>query len=379
MLNYDYIILGTGAAGLSLVLRMIESPFFIGKKILLIDKDPKARNDRTWCFWEKASGFFEEIVHKKWDRLSFLGDGFSGELDIQPYQYKMIRGIDFYAYCLGKISKHPGIDIIYGDVRSVVTHPHEIIIHLSDRQLHCHPAIVFNSIYSPSDPSKKELKLLQHFKGWVIESPQANFKHDAATLMDFRIHQQHGTSFMYVLPTAQNRALIEYTLFTPQLLEPQQYDKELRNYISSVLKLENYEVKEEEFGIIPMTNAKFNFFENGMYNIGVAGGQTKPSTGYTFQFIQKQSDLIVDALAGSRPLTALLPVPKRFHFYDSVLLQLLVSKKLGGKEIFTRMFSRNKASQIFKFLDNETTIFEELRLISTLQTTPFLKAALQLV
>ena len=53
---------------------------------------------------------------------------------------------------------------------------------------------------------------------------------------------------------------------------------------------------EEEFGIIPMTNADFPFFKNGMYYIGTAGGQTKASTGYTFRFIQKQADAIVEQL-----------------------------------------------------------------------------------
>jgi len=60
-----------------------------------------------------------------------------------------------------------------------------------------------------------------------------------------------------------------------------------------------------------------------------------------------------------------------------VLLQLLVKGKPGGKEIFTRLFQRNKAAKIFKFLDNESSIAEEIALIRTLQTAPFLKAALQ--
>ena len=33
-----------------------------------------------------------------------------------------------------------------------------------------------------------------------------------------------------------------------------------------------------------------------MYFIGTAGGQTKASTGYTFRFIQKQADKIVEEL-----------------------------------------------------------------------------------
>lgn len=69
----------------------------------------------------------------------------------------------------------------------------------------------------------------------------------------------------------------------------------------------------------------------------------------------------------------------RFNFYDSVLLQLLTSGALSGKEIFSRLFQRNKASLVFKSLDNNTSIREEIKLIATLQKFPFLKAALQQV
>ena len=83
-------------------MRMLRSGKFADKKILLIDKDAKKKNDRTWCFWEKENGFFDEIVFRKWNTVSFLSEEFSSNMDINPYQYKMIRGIDFYTYCFEK-------------------------------------------------------------------------------------------------------------------------------------------------------------------------------------------------------------------------------------------------------------------------------------
>ncbi|MDE3214215.1 MAG: lycopene cyclase, partial [Bacteroidota bacterium] len=69
--QYDYIFLGTGCASLSLLMRMRAHEAFRDKKILLIDREPKIHNDRTWCFWEEGDGFFEDIVYKKWDVLHF--------------------------------------------------------------------------------------------------------------------------------------------------------------------------------------------------------------------------------------------------------------------------------------------------------------------
>jgi lycopene beta-cyclase len=69
--------------------------------------------------------------------------------------------------------------------------------------------------------------------------------------------------------------------------------------------------------------------------------------------------------------------PNRFRFYDSVLLRLISERKLPGDKIFSRLFQQNKPTAVLKFLDNETSIGEELKLISTLPVWPFLKAAIR--
>jgi len=40
------------------------------------------------------------------------------------------------------------------------------------------------------------------------------------------------------------------------------------------------------------------------------------------------------------------------------------------------MFEKNDPVQVLRFLDNESTLTEELKIISTLPTLPFLKAAI---
>ena len=98
--HYDYIITGAGLAGLSLLMRMMQHPFFDTAQILVIDAAQKNTNDRTWCFWEKESDIFEPIVIKKWDHVSFIAPSYRNELNLSPYTYKMIRGIDLYSHVL---------------------------------------------------------------------------------------------------------------------------------------------------------------------------------------------------------------------------------------------------------------------------------------
>ncbi len=60
--SYDYIITGMGCAGLSLAVHLLRKGCLDGKKLLLIDREKKERNDRTWCFWETSPGPFEDVV-----------------------------------------------------------------------------------------------------------------------------------------------------------------------------------------------------------------------------------------------------------------------------------------------------------------------------
>ena len=61
----------------------------------------------------------------------------------------------------------------------------------------------------------------------------------------------------------------------------------------------------------------------------------------------------------------------------STLLHILKHNKLPGDQIFTRLFKKNKPQQVLRFLDNESSIGDELQIISSLPTLPFLKAALK--
>ena len=371
-LSYDYIILGAGCAGLSLLMRILQTPQLAQKKILLIERKPKNINNRTWCFWEKEAGFFDSIVHKKWSELLFASNDYVGSLSIAPYNYKMIRGIDLYDYCFAEIARHPNVEIIYDDILQFSSEK----ITLSNYEVQCGDAVVFNSTYQNLPLQKNKHYLLQHFKGKVIETPEPFFDETKATLMDFRVHQNHGTAFVYIMPLSPVKALIEYTLFTSTLLTSDQYEIELNNYIHNTLQITEYAIIEEEFGIIPMTNAVFAIIENGVYNIGTAGGQTKASTGYTFQFIQKQANAIVQLLLqNKKPVVRANFLKNRFKFYDSTLLNLLSNQHLNGPDFFATLYKNNSAAAIFKFLDNETSLSEELKIMNTAPRWLFTKAA----
>lgn len=355
-------------------MRMVQQPALSGKKVLLLDADAKNRNDRTWCFWEKEAGHFENIVHHQWNTLYVHAQGFSKKLDIAPYRYKLIRGIDFYRHCFEQLDQFPNIHRVQATVDSVEQRGNEVQVQ-ADGELYMAP-IVFNSI-PPKQPQLKphEYWLLQHFKGWSIETETDCFNPAEATMMDFRVGQEQGTTFVYVLPVSRRRALVEYTLFSGKLLPQEAYNAALKDYLHRFLNIDQYTITEEEFGIIPMTNVSFPQRNGNILNLGTAGGNTKSSSGYTFRAVQKKSDRIVASLLQHGHPFDLKKESPRFHFYDSVLLQILSEGKLQGADIFRQLFQKNKGARVLQFLDNETSLAQEVQLLPTLPIVPFTAAA----
>jgi lycopene beta-cyclase len=236
---------------------------------------------------------------------------------------------------------------------------------------------VFNSIlFDRPAPGGKEHCLLQHFKGWVIDTAAPVFDSKVATLMDFRMGQEKGTTFVYVMPFSANRGLVEYTLFSQEVLRQEDYDKALRDYIRQFLETDAYTIAEEETGRIPMTSYRFPPYQGNIIHIGTAGGQTRASSGYTFQFIQKRMEAITNALLlTERPFTNRGLPSKKSRFYDSVLLRILTNGTPSGSAIFSRLF-RKSPQTIFRFLDDESSLKNDLTVIGSLPTLPFLSAAL---
>lgn len=374
MTDFDYIITGAGAAGLSLAYHLNQAGLS-DKRILLLDRAPKTEDDRTWCFWEQGDNAFEPIVFHRWDRVAFHGERFSKILDLAPYRYKMIRGLDFYGFMRDWLRAQPNISQVFADVTRVESADDRATVHATGKLYRGNWA--FNSIqFEPPSSQPNHHHLLQHFLGWVIQTPQRAFDPAVATLMDFRIDQADDTRFVYVLPFDAHTALVEFTVFSAELLPRAEYRRQLEHYIEQHLGIGEYEEQHEEFGVIPMTDAPFpSQLGQRVFNIGTAGGCTKPSTGYTFQRIQRQSRQIAQALRTTGQPTVGMSLPQqRYQLFDSVLLNVLDEGRDQGKRVFTDLFSRNPPQRVFKFLDEDTTLAEDLQIMSSVNIPAFLAA-----
>lgn len=375
--QFDYIIVGAGCAGLSLAYSMSIEAFFDDKKILIVDKEQKTKQDRTWSFWDKHSNLFDEVVHHKWHYLNFFADDIMLTENVHPYVYKMIRSVDYYAFCLAKIQAKGNITFLQGDVSEMNSNASQTYIVVEGEKIHADT--IFSSVLlEKMDLKPHDIYLLQHFKGWTIEVPRPFFNPDEATLMDFRVDQSNGTSFVYVLPTSPTKAMIEFTVFSEYILKDADYDAYIKDYIQHFLKISDFEVTETEFGIIPMTTYNFINQKNKLIFIGTAGGATKTSSGYTFTFIQKQTAALIEQIKHNLPLNSAIQSP-RFKFYDAVLLHVLQNPNHSGAAVFSRLFRKNSFQMLFDFLHNETNLWQEIQIANTTKHLDFIKSSLAII
>ena len=370
-MKYDYIIAGSGCSGLSLLYKIYQTTELQDKSILVIDKDQKNKNDRTWCYWEQKLGPFESIVHSKWNKLEFITDSFQKKQALESYTYKMIRGIDFYNFVLDYIKKFKKVNFIFEEIIEINSYKDCCFIKTNKNTYE--GKYVFNStpIFNPK--INKQNSLLQHFNGWVIETKKKSFDSKIGRLMDFNITQEDGATFMYVLPISDKEALVEYTLFSPDVLKKEKYTLALTRYIKEVLEIDDYTIKHKESGIIPMSLAKFKGNpKKNIFNIGTAGGYTKASTGYTFQFIQKNISKIVDKLKVDKyPKIPITFEEKVNQWFDKTLLDVLINRKISGKDVFCKLFKNNKLETILAFLSNESNFSMKLSIMKSLPIIPF--------
>ena len=372
-MTYDYIVAGGGGAGLSLVYRLLESGL-TDAKILLIDRERKTQNDRTWCFWEETPGLFEGQLYDRWEHLWFYGaNDMQRRMHIAPYTYKMLRGIDFYDTINRRIDAAPGVTRLFGDVEALRNVADGVAVTVSGEVYRGRWG--FNSIPPRLDRSRPNY-LDQHFKGWIVRTDAAVFDPDTATLMDFRIPQERETRFVYVMPFAPDRALVEFTVFGKQLLPDAAYDRHLRDYIARYLTTGNFRIEHEEYGIIPMTDQPLRQRDGRIFCLGTAGGRVKTSTGYAFQRMQATNAALVQQMLrnGGSPEGVRLPGAAHFRFFDSILLNVLVNERLSAKAAFTDMFRKNEPAEVLRFLSESSSLLESVKLFTTVPTLPFLRA-----
>jgi lycopene beta-cyclase len=364
MKTYDYIILGAGISGLSLAYKLAKSQLH-NKNILVIDEKAKVP-DHALAFWENAPSDFESIVFKTWSQVGFRSNDYNANYKLRDYKYKLIKTTDFYNFVYTELKKYPNITILKEKVENITDKLGYAEIktnHGTFKARFC-----FDSIFKNTEVFEKiknsQLYSTQYFTGWEIKTSEETFDPEAPILFDLRTNQGEDFRFFYILPYSKTSALIEFVH-----LKSTDPNKVLKKYITEVLEIiakgnplwrKDYEILKREGGSTPLTNYIFpRKLSSHVLSIGIKGGQAKPSSGYVFTRIQKDSEYIANSLIKyNHPFN----LPKTSWFYricDSTFLDIFENNPNFSEKIFVNLFKNYPVDKIFKFLDEKANLFDK--------------------
>lgn len=369
MTSYDVIIAGGGVAGLSLAHHLVHSPLR-DRSILIVDRDRETCTDRALSFWADGPTGFEGAEYRTWDRLRVAGPGFESTAALDGYRYAMIRGADFCRFTHAALADCPNVDFVQGTVGAISEGEGGACVTVGAQD--GAPATfrgqwVFDSRFSAAEfaaPLARARSFRQYFLGWEIETETDAFDPQVPVFMDFRPPQRDGITFGYVLPFSARRALVEYVQMSRS---PAAYGPLLKSYIESTLGIDRYQIHAREGGASPITDWAFpRRAGRHTMTIGTRGGRIKPSSGYAFTRIQRDSAAIVRSLLTSGHPFDVPRDPRFYRLCDALMLRVLDQRAEWLVPLFATLFARNPIERVFRFLDEQASPAANARLTLSL-------------
>jgi lycopene beta-cyclase len=365
--TYDIIFTGGGAACRMLLYFLSEKKVFSKLKILVLEAENNI-SEKTWCFWQKENSPFQQLVRKEWKHLKFDAHQITITQSTRPFTYYCINGSNFNHYFNDNFfAKHTNITIYNKKIELI--REDEIGYTVETENGTFKTSRIFNSISELNATVQKQM--WQHFEGWFIKADTPSFDEKAASLMDFSDYDGGAFGFLYILPFSNNEALVECTFYSEELYQSEVYEQKIKNFL--LFKgISAYSITKKEKGKIPLYSKKINTeTKGGIIHISGAGGQIKPSTGYAFMRMIEDSKQI--ARSFGTKVCKRRKRHKRFLFYDHLLLKIIKEDPACAVSIFKELFRKQPLQRILKFLNEDSSLLDELIIFTKLPWMPFLK------
>ena len=350
----SFVIVGAGCAGLSLAVHLLDAGET--RPIAIVDGRTRFDDDRTWCGFRMDPHPFEACIAHTWHawKVAYRSES-THRSERHPYVH--IPAKAFYDFALQRLERAPNVELHFGvSARDLGSGS----VDTSRGTLR--GDWVFDSRATPMNDG-----LRQHFRGFFVHTEQPVFDADAMTMMDFRVPQDRGIRFVYVLPFDAHHALVEDTFVTTDTFPIDE------SALEHVLGDTAFTIDREERGCIPMSARAVAESPARTLRIGTGGGVVKPSSGYAFEFIQRHSADIVRALrAGEAPKPY-----ARALWMDQVMLEVLQSRPDWAPELFVGLFRNNDPNRLVRFLMERSSPRDALAIMRSLPATPFMRAALR--
>lgn len=370
--RYDAVIAGGGLSGLSLAAQLAAGPWR-DRSVLVVDDASRQPSAVAWAGWSARPGLLDAAVSGTYHRVRVHAGGSSRLVPLGRYRYQLVHRRDLDRVVLDRLRGCPGFAVLDGRVERVgdADGGAEVVV---DGQV-VRASWAFDSVSALPTAGEPDARLA--FTGWRVRCERPAFEPATPTLFDFRTPQAGGARFVYVLPHDRHRALVELTEFVPRRAgppRPAERAEALGGYLDEVVRAGGYEITGTESAVLPLHVRAPARRVGHVLAIGARGGLIKASTGYAYQRIQRDSAAIAASLARHGHPFALPRPRRRYRLLDAVLLEVLDRDPAQLERAFARLFLANPAERVLRFLDEETRLRDELRLVASLPPGPYVRA-----
>jgi lycopene beta-cyclase len=278
------------------------------------------------------------LVSHRWQSVLLQTQDRKVKVDCRTAPYEMISAETFYAAALQKISQNPCIELATGTALTSEPWRDGDLWRIETTAGQHAGRILIDT--RPNLPIQTgEAVLWQSFLGQEIECDESAFDPTYATLMKFLPVEDRRIPFVYVLPFSPKRALVEFTVFSPNPLGADELSQGLELGITAEVGAARHTVRRTEHGILPMgLSDPAGSAHKSFVRVGVMAGSARPSTGYSFQRIQTWAQACAASLARHKQPIPHQPDPLPLRLMDQIFLDVLKADPARGGAIFFALF-----------------------------------------
>lgn len=370
------VVCGAGLAGLALAAELLDGGE--RREVVLVDRRRGWSRDRTWCAWDVGDPLPAAVADARWTSWEVRARGRRVRATARRHLYLHVRGDLLYEALLERLGDQ--VTWRLGEaVQDLRDDGAAAVVRTASGALRASVAVDAMGGGGPLLRGRPpgEVELRQRFLGWEVRTERPVFDPGTAVLMDFdAVPAAPGEArFLYVLPFAPDRALVEDTVIGRGPHAAARARATLDGWLAR-RGAGAYEVLHEERGAIAMTTWPFPAVRSPrLVAAGAAAGGVRPSSGYGLVRTLRHARALARALAGGGSLPTRAG-GARAAALDRVFLRALDPDPGAFAGWAAAMAAGVPADVFARFMADASSPADELRVIAALPPAPFAGALL---
>ncbi|NCO04297.1 MAG: hypothetical protein GW903_08915 [Alphaproteobacteria bacterium] len=367
----DILILGGGCTGLNFALAYAKSN--LNLSLTILEARENYEHDRNWSFWIESNDNFQhrDIIRKTWNSWRFSTSEESWSHISKKYEYVTIASRDFYDKAIQTIKNDKRQTLILGCA------VHTISGNTIQTEKGIYNAkIVIDTRNNKNIKFEADASFYQVFYGYEVKTKSTFFDDTQVGLMTEMKNIKNSFSFLYVLPFSKTDGLIEYTVFTKDLIKPDDLRKELNHSIKKLIGDTNYDIKHIEQAVLPMGPLKMDQKKSSSTYIyaGTQAGALRESSGYGFLNIYNWAISAVINLEKGKDISIYKNRSSMSQYLDRHFIKTLRISPSSSKKIFVTLTKKIQADDFVRFMSETNRLIDLIKIIIAVPKLPFLKA-----